>query len=662
MKDMSLKKKLSFVIFIISLVILFFALLLSYEKFKTYSNIKDSKEAVLLAVKIGSLVHETQKERGASAGYLGAKGAKFKSILANQRLLTDKKLRELKEAASHMDINGYNARFAKYYNSAMSQLSSLQNIRSQVDSLSVTVQNEVKYYTKINADLLNAVGSIGFAIDDPNISKELNAYTNFLLSKERAGIERAVLSNTFAQGKFRKGMYEKFITLIAEQKSYFHSFKISANKKFLDYYNMHFHGKSIDEVDRMRKIAIDNMLTGGFNVDPKYWFATITKKINILKNIEDFMEDTILNDMSKEIGQSLKDLMIYLSMFAVGILAIMLLIFSIFKYVLANIKTLTNETKELVEGEGDLTQRININSKDELGELADWFNKFIEKTQVMIKDVKSSVKELETHSSGLFQASNQMSSTTEETTRSMQEIANAVNDTSQAVDGVARSTENINTLAADVGDVNQQMLRDIEERLERMRQNALLAKEAMEQINTVGEASKQIGQIVGVINEIADQTNLLALNAAIEAARAGEAGRGFAVVADEVRKLAEKTQHATEEIKSMIGKMQNDTTTAVDKTKQASEMILAEEIKAQEDKEHIEQVVERTNSVIEEVNSTSAATEELSSTVAEIDMQIREVADAARENAKAVGEVAKSADQLNSIADRVNQLVGRFKV
>ncbi len=317
---------------------------------------------------------------------------------------------------------------------------------------------------------------------------------------------------------------------------------------------------------------------------------------------------------------------------------------------------------DLVSGEGDLTKRIRIDSKDEIGQLANILNQFLDKTQIMIKDMQDSVKELGTHSANLSSASAEMSSTTEETTRSVQEIANAINDTTKAVDGIARATENINSLTADVDEVNKNILKDIDERLKRMVNNAQLAKEAMKQINTVGDASKEIGQIVGVINEIADQTNLLALNAAIEAARAGGAGRGFAVVADEIRKLAEKTQHATEEIRNMITKMQNDTKMAVEKTKLSEDMTLAEGERAKEDKEHIEDVAKKTARVIDEVNSTSAATEELSSTVAEIDMQIREVAEAAKENAKAVEDVARSADELNNISGKVSNQVDRFKV
>ncbi len=354
---------------------------------------------------------------------------------------------------------------------------------------------------------------------------------------------------------------------------------------------------------------------------------------------------------------------LYVSM-VLMLISIVLIVLSVYvsmSRISKNLKNLIDRVEDLHKGEGDLTKRLNVESNDELGQLASTFNLFLDKIRAMINDTKQTVSQLGTHSSSLSSAANEMASTTQQTTANMQEIETAINDATQAVDGVARSSENVNSLASEVGEVNQQMLKDIEERLNRMEENALLAKEAMEQINTVGESSKQIGQIVGVINEIADQTNLLALNAAIEAARAGEAGRGFAVVADEVRKLAEKTQHATEEIRNMINTIQNDTKAAVDKTEKAGDMILAEKEKAYEDKSHIEEVVGKTNNVIDEINSTSAATEELSSTVAEINMQIREIAEATRENAKAVDDVARSSEELNQIANKVEQLVGRFR-
>ncbi len=248
---MKLKTKLSLAIAIVSVVLLFFAGDLVVIKLKTYFNLYRSNKLVELAVKIGDLVHEIQKERGTSAGFLGAKGTKFREILSNQRILTDQRLRDLKQALSHTDINS-NPRFKKYIIPAMNQLQYINQIRQKVDNLAIPVKQEVAYYTKINSDLLNAVGAIGFDTSNSYISKELNAYTNFLLSKEMAGIERAVLSNTFALNHFGPGMYEKFITLVAEQKSYLHSFRISANKKFLNYFKEHFRGQCIQKVNRMR--------------------------------------------------------------------------------------------------------------------------------------------------------------------------------------------------------------------------------------------------------------------------------------------------------------------------------------------------------------------------------------------------------------------------
>ncbi len=402
----------------------------------------------------------------------------------------------------------------------------------------------------------------------------------------------------------------------------------------------------------------------GGGIAPKLTYVALIPHTNLIVGT-----GVYLDKVDKEIaeyGQRFKKDFLQFVTYLIGIMLLALIFIFFIGIVFANslmkpIHSTYDDMKDLVSGEGDLTRRINVNTKDEIGELAEMLNRFLDKTQSMTKEIKQTVSQLGTHSSSLSSAANQMASTTQQTTANMQEIETAINDATQAVDGVARSSENVNSLASEVGEVNQQMLEDIEERLTRMEENAKLAKEAMEQINTVGESSKQIGQIVGVINEIADQTNLLALNAAIEAARAGEAGRGFAVVADEVRKLAEKTQHATEEIRNMINTIQNDTKAAVDKTEKAGDMILAEKEKAYEDKSHIEEVVGKTNNVIDEINSTSAATEELSSTVAEINMQIREIAEATRENAKAVDDVARSSEELNQIANKVEQLVGRFR-
>ena len=325
LSKLSIKQKLILIMLIPLFVVILLAAKLAVDSFSTSKNLQSLDNVVILSVKIGDLVHETQKERGMTAGFLGSNGEKFKIELPAQRLVVDEKFKELNAFLSTFDKDVYSSEFLENLNNSLKKLQDLNNNRTGVNNLSINTGVAIAYYTDTISLLLNTVGTITKLSNSAKVSQELVSYMSFLLSKERAGIERAVGTNTFAKNSFGEGMKARLYTLVAEQNAYMDTFLKVSSLEMVNFYKKTLQGESIIEVDKMRKTLLYSNIESNFGVDANYWFKQMTDKINILKKIEDNLSKNLIQTIENEMSEANQNMIVFglLSVFGVALTMIL---------------------------------------------------------------------------------------------------------------------------------------------------------------------------------------------------------------------------------------------------------------------------------------------------------------------------------------------------
>lgn len=313
-----------------------------------------------------------------------------------------------------------------------------------------------------------------------------------------------------------------------------------------------------------------------------------------------------------------------------GILVVILAIFLSIKLIAQPLKRVSDSLRDISEGEGDLTATLNVTSQDEVGEIAHGFNKFVEKIRNTIIQVSDSTTQLSTATEQVISTTNDAKDNVRKQKSETEQVATAMNEMSATANDVASSANNAATAAGYAKDQTNQGQEVVKKTIDVINHLSNDVAHAAEVIETVAADSDNIGSVLDVIKGIAEQTNLLALNAAIEAARAGEQGRGFAVVADEVRTLASRTQESTQEIQGMIERLQENTKQAVTTMKQSRT---------------------QAESGVECVNNTGTALLEIITAVSKISDLNHQIATAAEEQSAVSEEINRNIVNIDQISD-----------
>ena len=617
------------------------------RSFSMKANAELDIQLISLLDSIEKVAHNHAVERGLTAGYLGKPSSEAKQKVDAQRIKAN-------EAVDHMLVLMENEWPSEIHvidklRALQGQIGKKTNIRGEVDRN--FGQNAFVYYSRLNAMALNAANSLMLSVNDPNSKEDLAHALLFAQLKERMGQLRGKANGVLAKQQINGALKEELATYYNEIQYVSEKLNYSLTGEFKDDFQSVMNSSDTQRIDQIAEelLAEDTNFTS--LPSNSQWFAMATQQIGQIKGLLDRKWNKIKEEAADK--QASEDRMLVANIVIVVLVIVTLIIIyrTLFAILSRQLQKLTDNLNKIADN-GDLTIDVSLRSDNELGSISRSVNKTILALKDLISGLDQSIATSSRLSSELDTSSSSMLQDAGETQQKAMSIASAIEEMAATSGEIARSSidtleasKGLDTLALEAQSAND----DIRKAMEQLRDDM---QEVESNAGAMEQQVSEISSILETINTLSDQTNLLALNAAIEAARAGEHGRGFAVVADEVRKLAQGSRESSDKISSLLSTLQDASIIVVKGISKNTEAARNSVAVTEVGETTAKQVQQAASNVEQMANSMSAAAEQQSTTASQVAQDILGVQDAAShevEIARALKELSDNMQANNAV-------------